>query len=128
MHCGSLVIILAAAFLTASSLIAEGGSAVASGPYGAHVIVAGRDYYKKAAEQKALALWHSHWRGKAKILASSDVVGDGAVAVWSKGKAWAIGASLGKRSPTEADAIAIKYCLQHCPKGAKPKILRGFRG
>jgi hypothetical protein len=92
------------------------------------VIVAGWSYSKKAAEQKALALWHGKWRGQAKISASSDVVGDGAVAVWSHDKAWAIGAALGKRSSTEADALAIKYCLQHCPTGAKPKILRGFRG
>ena len=56
------------------------------------------------------------------------VVGEGAVAVWHQGKAWAIGAALGRRSATEADEDAIKFCLQHCPAGAKPKILRGFRG
>ena len=32
----------------------QAGSAVASGPYGEHVVVAGPNYTKKAAEQKAL--------------------------------------------------------------------------
>ena len=111
-------------FCTAS--LAEGGSAIAVGFHGAHVIVAGTQYSKKAAEEKALALWRGHWSGPVKNLASSDVVGEGALAVWSKGKHWAIGAALGRRSATEADATAIKLC--HCPKGATPRILRGFRG
>lgn len=63
-----------------------------------------------------------------KILASSDVYGEGAVAGWNNGKAWAIGCAAGKRSAAEADAEAIRYCLEHCPKGAKPTILREFRG
>jgi hypothetical protein len=106
----------------------QAGSAVASGPFGQHVIVAGKQYTKDAAIKKALALWHHQWTGNPKILASSDVVGEGAVAGWNNGKAWAIGASAGKLTAAKAEASAIKYCLQHCPKGAKPTILRQFRG
>ena len=106
----------------------EAGSAVASGALGEHVIVAGKQYSKEAAIKKALALWHHQWTGTPKILASSDVYGEGAVAAWNNGKHWAIGASLGKLTPAEAEAEAIEYCLQHCPKGAKPTILRQFRG
>jgi hypothetical protein len=107
---------------------AEAGSAVASGPFGEHVIVAGKEYSKAAAIKKALALWHRQWTGTPKILASTDVYGEGAVAGWNNGKAWAIGASVGKLTAAEAEAAAIKFCLQHCPKGAKPTILRQFRG
>jgi hypothetical protein len=107
---------------------AEGGSAVASGPFGEHVVVAGKQYTKDAAIKKALALWHRQWTGTPKILASSDMVGEGAVAGWNNGKDWAIGASTGKLTAGEAEAWAIKVCLQHCPKGAKPTILRQFHG
>jgi hypothetical protein len=105
---------------------APAGSAVASGPYGEHVVVAGPNYTKKAAEQKALALWHTNWTGQPKILASSES-GYGAVAVWNNGDTWAIGAAAGKASPQEADKEAIRYCLQHCPASARPKILRRFK-
>jgi hypothetical protein len=114
------------------TILAEGramaGSAVVSGPFGEHVIVANEKYSKDAAIKKALALWHHQWTGTPKILASSDVVGEGAVAGWNNGKAWAIGASAGKATAAQAEAEAIKFCLQHCPKGAKPTILRRFRG
>jgi hypothetical protein len=118
-------------FLVSTVLAAgrtEAGSAVASGPFGAHVIVAGKNYSKEAATKKALALWHRQWTGTPKILASTDVFGEGAVAAWNNGKAWAIGASVGKRSAAEAKAEAIRYCLERCPKGAKPVILREFQG
>jgi hypothetical protein len=105
---------------------APAGSAVASGPYGEHVVVAGPNYTKKTAEQKALALWHSNWSGQPKILVSSEA-GYGAVAVWNNGDTWAIGATAGKASPQEADKEAIRYCLQHCPATAGPKILRRFK-
>jgi hypothetical protein len=105
---------------------ASAGSAVASGPYGEHVVVAGPNYTKKAAEQKALALWHSNWSGQPKILASPES-GFGAVAVWNNGDAWAIGAVAGKSSAQEADKEAIRCCLQRCPAGARPKIIRRFK-
>jgi hypothetical protein len=104
------------------------GSAVASGPFGEHVIVAGKQYSKEAASKKALALWHRQWTGTPKILASSDVVGEGAVAAWNNGNHWAIGASVGKRTAAEAEAEAIKYCRDRAPKGAKATILRQFHG
>lgn len=107
---------------------AEAGSAVVSGPFGEHVIVTGKQYSKAAAIKKALALWHSQWTGTPKVLASTDVFGEGAVAAWNNGKLWAIGASVSKPTADEAKANAIKFCLQHCPKGAKPTILRQFRG
>jgi hypothetical protein len=105
---------------------APAGSAVASGPYGEHVVVAGPNYSKKGAEQKALALWHSNWNGQPKILVSSES-GYGAVAVWDNGDTWALGAVAGKASPQEADKEAIRYCLQRCPASAKPKIIRRFK-
>jgi hypothetical protein len=104
------------------------GSAVAVGDYGEHAVVVGPNYSKKEAEQKALALWHSKWSGSAKILVSSDVVGDGAVAVWNNGEHWAIGAVVGKSSRSEAERLAILNCLTRCPAGVKPKIIRTFKG
>jgi hypothetical protein len=124
-------LLLRLVFLGSTLLVSgrvEAGSAVASGALGEHVIVAGKQYSKEAASKKALALWHHQWTGTPKILASSDVYGEGAVAAWNNGKHWAIGASLGKLTAAEAEAEAIKFCLQHCPKGAKPTILRQFRG
>ena len=81
---------------------------MASGHFGAHVIVAGRNYSKEAATKKALALWHRQWSGTPKILASTDVFGEGAVAAWNNGKAWAIGASVGKRTLLEARSDSVR--------------------
>jgi hypothetical protein len=63
------------------------GSAVATGPHGAHVIVSNPSYSEEVVKQKALALWHSRWRGQARILASTGVVGECGVAVSRKGRA-----------------------------------------
>jgi hypothetical protein len=121
-----LLVFLGLTFLAAGRT--EAGSAVASGPFGEHVIGTGKNYSKQAAIKKALVLWHRQWTGTPKILASTDVYGEGAVAAWNDGKAWAIGASVGKTTAAEAKVEAMKYCLDRCPKGAKPTILRQFRG
>ena len=92
---------------------------MAIGPRGLHAIVSNPSYSQEVAKQKALALWYSNWHGQARILASTGVVGECAVAFWRQGNRWAIGVALGKRSESEADGPAMKYCLQHCPLGAR---------
>ena len=95
---------------------------MAIGPRGLHAIVSNPSYFQEVAKRKALALWYSKWHGQARILASTGVVSECAVAFWRKGRAWAVGVALGKRSEAEADSVAIKYCLQHCLPGAHPKV------
>jgi hypothetical protein len=85
-------------------------------------------YSQEVAKQKALARWYGKWHEQARILASTGVVGECAAAFWRQGNRWAIGVALGKRSESEADSLAMKYCLQHCPPGAQPKIERAWRG
>ena len=106
--------------------VAISASAVAVNSLGQVAIVGGASYTQESAKQKAMDLLKKYGRNP-RIVASSAVVGDCAVAFWRNGNHWAVGASLGKRSSTEADDLAMKYCLKYCPSSANPKIIRGFR-
>jgi hypothetical protein len=101
------------------------GSAVAWGPghlgtaYGAPVEVA-----------KARAIENCRRKGVAnpKLIGATDVVGYGAIAVALQpgGHGSLIGVSLGRRSATEADALAIAQCVK--AGGTHAKVRWGFRG
>jgi hypothetical protein len=103
------------------------GAAVGTGPNGELVVAAGEPYTKAGAIMKVHLLWQKKHTTPLKIIASTSRDGECAIAGWRNGKHWAVGVSLGKTSSGEADAIAIRHCLRHCPPGAIPKIVRGFR-
>jgi hypothetical protein len=106
--------------------LAPGGSAVASGPYGEHVVVAGPNYRKKAAEQKALALWHSNWSGQPKILASSES-GYGAVAAWNNGDTWPLEQSQAKPRPKKQTKRPSNTVFNTVRQAPEPKSSAGLK-
>jgi hypothetical protein len=62
-----------------------------------------------------------------RLLAWTDETGYGAIAIARHpGHGWLIGISLGKRSATEANTIAIEKCLK--AGGVKPRVRWGFFG
>ena len=102
---------------------ARGGSAVATGnkpPY----IVASYGYSVETAQRRAL-LKCSAKGGTCRILAATDKLGYGAIAVGDKGTGSVIAASLGNNSRAEAATLAIEKCVQH--GGRNPKIIREFQ-
>src|ERR1700722_10082575 len=103
---------------------ARAGSAVAWDGHGHLVHSAG--YPLKIAKERALRICRRRFGASARLLASTDVVGDGAIAVARRGTNWVIGISLGRPSPADAENRAIEKCLQ--AGGIKPKIRWGFRG
>lgn len=63
-----------------------------------------------------------------RIFAATDETGYGAIAVarHPNGVGSIIGVSLGKRSATEADTLAVDHCLK--AGGINPQVKWGFRG
>ena len=78
--------------------------------------------------QRTLETARLRYRENFRILASTDQFGYGAIAValLPNGRASVIGVALGKRSATEADAMAIEHCLK--AGGVSPKVRWAFRG
>jgi hypothetical protein len=79
-------------------------------------------------KQRALAEARLKYGTQARIVAATGVVGYGAIAVaWHpSGHGSIVGISLGKRSATEADTLAIEKCLK--AGGIKPQVKWAFRG
>ena len=102
------------------------GSAVALGPHNQMIADAGVP--AAIAKQHALADARRKFGPSARIVAASDVTGYGAIAVAQhpNGIGWIICVSLGKRSATEADTLAIQKCLKL--GGKNPRITRAFWG
>jgi hypothetical protein len=105
---------------------AKAGSAVALAPnnhlatsYGGPV---------EMAKQRVLDVAHRKYGTTARIIASSDVTGYGAIAValLPNGRGTTIGVALGRRSATEADSLAIGQCIK--AGGTNPRVKWGFRG
>jgi hypothetical protein len=73
-------------------------------------------------KQRALETARLRYRTNFRILASSDQIGYGAIAValLPNGHASVIGVALGKRSATEANTMAIDHCLEG--GGVNPKV------
>ena len=79
-------------------------------------------------KQRALDVAHRRYGATARIIASSDVTGYGAIAValLPNGRGTTIGVALGRRSATEADSLAIAQCIK--AGGTNPRVKWGFRG
>jgi hypothetical protein len=61
-----------------------------------------------------------------RILAATDVAGDGAIAIARRGSGSVIGVSLGRPSAVDAENRAIEKCLK--AGGINPKVRWGFKG
>ncbi len=111
----------------ATTRYAHAGSAVAIADKGPRTIVV-KSYGlpKKIAEQHVIEICRREGGANAKLLASSDVIGYGAIAVARHGPGWIVGVSLGRRSATESEDRAIKACVK--AGGRNPRIKWGFRG
>jgi hypothetical protein len=83
-------------------------------------------YPEKEARDRALTLCRQRYGKDAIILSSSDLTGYCAIAVARKGIGSVVATSLGRRSATEAEALAINKCLQ--AGGTNPRIMRGWYG
>jgi hypothetical protein len=79
-------------------------------------------------KERALDLARRKYGPDVKLLAWSDTTGYGAIAVarHPNGYGTIIGVSLGKRSATEADTLAIEKCLK--AGGKNPQVKWAFRG
>jgi hypothetical protein len=104
--------------------IAIGGSAVAWDGHGHMVYSWGHP--EKEARDRALSLCRQRYGNAARILSSSDLTGFCAIAVARKGIGSVVAASLGRRSATEAEMLAIKKCLK--AGGTNPRVKRGWYG
>jgi len=100
------------------------GSAVAWDGHGHLVHSAG--YPLEVAKERALRLCRLRYGANPHLLASTDVVGDGAIAVARRGRDWVIGISLGRPSPADAENRAIEKCLR--AGGVNPRVRWGFKG
>jgi hypothetical protein len=102
------------------------GSAIALGPNNQLVTSAGIPV--EVAKQHALAEAHRKFGPNVRLIGYSDVAGYCAIAVarHPNGYGWIICASLGKRSATEADTMAIQHCLKL--GGKNPRVRWGFWG
>jgi hypothetical protein len=105
---------------------ANAGSAVAIGSNGRLGTAAG--WPVEEAKQRALKICTRNGGLNPRILASTDAVGDGAIAVARQehGKGWLISVSLGRRTAVEAQTRAIEQCRK--AGGSDPKVRWGFRG
>jgi hypothetical protein len=103
---------------------ATGGSAVAWDGHGHMVYSWGHP--EKQAKIRALTFCRQRYGTEAKILASSDLTGYCAIAVARKGRGSVFAASLGRRSATESQMLAIKKCLK--AGGTNPRIKSGWYG
>jgi hypothetical protein len=103
---------------------AQAGSAVAHGSNGYLVASVGQSV--EVVKQRAIEICRRKGGVNVRIIAATDVFGYGAIAVAAKGAGSVIGVALGKRSATEADAIAIDQCLK--AGGSGPKIIRAWKG
>jgi hypothetical protein len=103
------------------------GSAVAIANNGQRtIIVKSYGLPKKVAERDVIEICRGEGGVNAKVLASSSIVGYGAIAVSRRGPEWVVGVSLGRKSASESETRAIKACLR--AGGINPKVKWGFRG
>jgi hypothetical protein len=103
---------------------AAAGAAVAHGSNGYLVASVGQSV--DVVKRRAIEICRRKGGVNVRIIAATDVFGNGAIAVAAKGTGSIIGVALGKRSATEADAIAIDQCLR--AGGSAPKIIKAWKG
>ena len=106
---------------------AIGGSAVVVG-HSSHrtLIVKSYGLPQSVAQRHAVEVCRRLGGLDARLIASTDVVGECAIAIAHKGTGSVIGVSLGCRSATEAQARAIQQCRN--AGGVDPVVRWGFRG
>ena len=110
-------------FLTSEH--ADAGSAVALAAHNQLATAYGGPIRKKSSER--LPKRFGDTARLLGFLAATDVTGYGAIAVARHPNGnWVIGVSLGNRSATEADTLAIQHCLR--AGGVNPQVKWGFRG
>jgi hypothetical protein len=83
-------------------------------------------YPVEVAKERALRICRLRYGVPPRLLASTDVVGNGAIAVARRQSGWVIGISLGRPSPADAENRAIEKCLK--AGGVNPKVRWGFKG
>ena len=126
LKCGLLfcwyVVVLAAAAIQN----AQAGSAVATDGLGHNVYSYGHP--KEIAMQRALEEARRKGWLNVRIVAATDMPGYGAIAValHPNGYGSVLGITVGKRSATEADTLAIKACLK--AGGTNPQVKWTWRG
>ena len=103
---------------------ANAGSAVAMGSNGYLVYSYGLP--RSVAVRHAISICIRRGGLNVRLLASTDLVGEGAVAIAHMGNRSIFGVSLGRRSATEAQARAIEQCRK--AGGIDPVVKWGFRG
>jgi len=103
------------------------GSAVAWDGSG-HLIFSRGQSSEEVAKENALTTARRRYGANVSIIASSDETGYCAIAVarHPNGRGSIIGVSLGKRSATEADTLAIEKCLK--AGGKNPHVKWAFWG
>jgi hypothetical protein len=100
------------------------GSAVAIGPH--NHLVYSYGHPKEIAVQRALEMGHQLYGADVRLLAASDVIGYGAVAIAHHRIGWVTGVALGRPSASDAEHLAIEQCLK--AGGTDPKIRWRWRG
>ena len=80
----------------------------------------------EVAKRRAVEICRRQGGVNVEIIAATDAFGYGAIAVAAKGTGSVIGVSLGNRSATEADLLAIQRCLKM--GGRAPKVIRSWKG
>ena len=118
----AIFLLIGMAFLAAQN--AKSGSAVAWDRRGHLVSLHG--FSVDEAKRRALEIARSRYGPDVRILAATDAVGYGAIAVARKGTGSVIGVALGRSSATDAERLAIQQWLMS--GGADPKVRWRFRG
>ena len=80
----------------------------------------------EVAKRRAVEICRRQGGVNIQIIAATDRFGYCAIAVAAKGTGSVIGVSLGNRSSTEADLLAIQHCLKM--GGKSPRVIRAWKG
>jgi len=122
----TLLLFISLGFVTLALHKADAGSAVAIGPNNQLATAYGGPVERE--KRRALNEARRKYGADVRIIAASDRTGYGAIAVarHPNGYGWIIGVSLGNRSATEADTLAIQHCLR--AGGVNPQVKWGFSG
>jgi hypothetical protein len=126
MKMNAIFLLVLVAMTVGAMQTAHAGSAIALGPH--NQMVADGGLPVEVAKQRVLAKARQKFGPNVRLLGYSDVTGYCAIAVarHPNGIGWIICASLGRRSPTEADTMAIEHCLKL--GGRNPQVRLAFRG
>jgi hypothetical protein len=113
------------AITVAATQASHAGSAVAMEPRHANLTTA---YGGPVEREKARALSNARrlYGNDVRIIAATDVIGYGAIAVARWKDRFVVGVVLGKRSATEANTLAIERCLK--AGGINPQVKWAWRG